>query len=1027
MEETIPSLRHANQEQELVMSPKGRRVVVLLLAAFVALLPSAASAQLERSGTGWSQHVDASGYLLNEYGGCCLDSASIQPYEPFLAPELTGRLDFNPQFTGPTVFVQATADLRGELKSFGRVLGAMAASGSVTMKDTLFVPMGPVYTFHLSLDGEIAYPAFVAAVDFFFGDLTVAGCATADGQTVSSGPVPEGPFTKDLTLVCPTAGLPPLADGTVALAYIAFLGARSPGGGFNAGVAFPNVYVGAKGNLLDPTSLDPFTAKISVEVPAGLAISSASGAFEHSIVGPTVVTDAGPGYWRFEEGAAGTFAAETGSILDSSGSARNGTPSGNPLYWWDVPASTVPLTGAPNARSLQFDGMNDQLYFPSTFLFHAAGDATLEFWLNFNPTTHQSLFWTRADNTDVNRFNIFVNGDGTFGFDYRSPSGVLHTLVPPGNASVLIQPNTWTHMAIARSGNVYSVYEDGTLMTTAMDAAPDLPNAIGWTIAGREGYRFRGLIDEVRASLAALKPSEFLDAAAISDKTAPVIEATISPSPTASGWNPGPVLIEWFVTDPESGIASRTGCDKEYYPSDTTGTTFTCTATNGVGLPASQSVVIKIDSTPPIVTPHVSPAPNAAGWSQPDVLVTWEITDPESGPRAFSGCHSAVFGDVFTGGTSVGCEVWNGAGLQTTKSVLIKMDVSAPAIDASVSPLPNDRGWNTSDVRLSWHVSDPESGVSSVSGCDAIFFPADTTGETFKCSATNGASMLASKSVVVKIDRTPPVLKAIFTPPPNADGWNHTPVKVRWPLTDAESGIRGGNCSLNDEVFGDGLETILCYAENNAGLKTSLTTSIKVDTTGPIIQPQVFPPPNERGWNSTPVTVSWTVVDPESGVPPNQCESTQYTANTNGTTVTCTATNTAGAKTSQSVTVKIDMTPPEISCSANPSVLWPPNNTMVPVRTNVDVTDTLSGTVSGSVFGLRPFTLTSVETSEPDSGWMTGFTDVRPTIGTLKAARAGSGSGRTYTLTYKGFDLAGNSSTCRATVLVPRKPTLQRP
>jgi hypothetical protein len=200
------------------------------------------------------------------------------------------------------------------------------------------------------------------------------------------------------------------------------------------------------------------------------------------------------GLWRFEEGVANTVATGTGSILDSSGSGDNGTPSGGPIYRADVPPS-----GTAGALSLQIDGDDDQVAFSSMFPFHLPGDAMLDFWVRYTGDHHQSVFWSRFGGEDRNRFNIFVNGNGTFGFDYRSPSGVLHKLVGEANKGIPIPFNTWTHLVITRSGTHYSLYVNGGLVATADDASPDLPTFVGWTISGNDD-RFQGLVDEVRFS-----------------------------------------------------------------------------------------------------------------------------------------------------------------------------------------------------------------------------------------------------------------------------------------------------------------------------------------------------------------------------------------------------------------------------------------------------------------------------------------------------------------------------------------------
>lgn len=107
-----------------------------------------------------------------------------------------------------------------------------------------------------------------------------------------------------------------------------------------------------------------------------------------------------------------------------------------------------------------------------------------------------------------------------------------------------------------------------------------------------------------------------------------------------------------------------------------------------------------------------------------------------------------------------------------------------------------------------------------------------------------------------------------------------------------------------------------------------------------------------------------------------------------------------------------DTTPPTVACSATPNVLWPPNNKLVPVSTQVTVADDGSGPAG--------FTLVSVASNEGDiasesKGWAPGTPD---TSGYLQASRSGSGNGRIYTLTYQGTDNAGNAANCQTTVTV---------
>jgi CSLREA domain-containing protein len=114
-----------------------------------------------------------------------------------------------------------------------------------------------------------------------------------------------------------------------------------------------------------------------------------------------------------------------------------------------------------------------------------------------------------------------------------------------------------------------------------------------------------------------------------------------------------------------------------------------------------------------------------------------------------------------------------------------------------------------------------------------------------------------------------------------------------------------------------------------------------------------------------------------------------------------------------------DTTPPEVTCSASPSRLKPPNHKLVDIRANVEVTDE-----DGS--GPNGFRLVSVTSSQPDSGLASddvpndiqGWTLGDGSSGLLRAERYGDP--RVYTLTYEGEDVAGDATECDATVTVPK-------
>ncbi len=83
------------------------------------------------------------------------------------------------------------------------------------------------------------------------------------------------------------------------------------------------------------------------------------------------------------------------------------------------------------------------------------------------------------------------------------------------------------------------------------------------------------------------------------DATPPVIAAQIVGTMGNNGWYISSVNVNWSVTDPDSGIASSTGCGSTVLTTTTPGTALTCTARNGAGLSKSVSTTIRIDLTSP--------------------------------------------------------------------------------------------------------------------------------------------------------------------------------------------------------------------------------------------------------------------------------------------------------------------------------------------------------------------------------------------------------------------------------------------
>ena len=139
------------------------------------------------------------------------------------------------------------------------------------------------------------------------------------------------------------------------------------------------------------------------------------------------------------------------------------------------------------------------------------------------------------------------------------------------------------------------------------------------------------------------------------------------------------------------------------------------------------------------------------------------------------------------------------------------------------------------------------------------------------------------------------------------------------------------------------------------------------------------------------------------------------------TKVTFTAEDDKGNKSNCAAYVTVEDTkPPTIDVTLSRNALWPPNHKWAPIKADVEVTD---------VCDPNPvFVLTSITSNEPENG--TGDGDTAPDItgaglGTddldfsLRSERAGTGSGRVYTVIYTVTDGSGNSASDTAYVTVP--------
>jgi DNA-binding beta-propeller fold protein YncE len=256
------------------------------------------------------------------------------------------------------------------------------------------------------------------------------------------------------------------------------------------------------------------------------------------------------------------------------------------------------------------------------------------------------------------------------------------------------------------------------------------------------------------------------------------------------------------------------------------GTTHVTLTVTNVALTSTSSVDITVrDTLPPVTTAIITGTRGTNDWYVSDVNISLTATDAcvkeihysvDSIETVVPG-GSASFALVSEGTHSVSFyAVDNVNHIETPPHQLqIKIDKTLPKITPVPNLLPNANGWNNTDVTITFTCSDAVSGIVSC--------PTPTT-VTTECApqnitgtAVDAAGNTATVSVVVKIDKTPPLITTFYTTstPPNA-GYTVSD-NCSGMASDSASGPTGGNTN------GTAVYTYTVNAADKAGNTAALT------------------------------------------------------------------------------------------------------------------------------------------------------------------------------------------------------------
>jgi hypothetical protein len=228
------------------------------------------------------------------------------------------------------------------------------------------------------------------------------------------------------------------------------------------------------------------------------------------------------------------------TATDSSGNNQHATLVNGPTW-----------VAGQSGNAINLDGSDDYLSMPIGVV-SGLDDFTIASWVRLNTTGSWRRLFDFGTGTSVNMFLTPQSGSNTFRFAITTSGASSEQQI---NGSSPLPTGTWTHVAVTKSGNVGTLYVNGTAVGTNSNMTLS-PSSLGNTNnnwIGRSQYSgdayLDGQVDDFRIYNRPLSASEVSDLAVGGDPTptatatatdeatatpTPTDEATSTPTPTAT-------------------------------------------------------------------------------------------------------------------------------------------------------------------------------------------------------------------------------------------------------------------------------------------------------------------------------------------------------------------------------------------------------------------------------------------------------------------------------------------------------------
>ncbi|MDF2752206.1 MAG: Neogenin, partial [Gaiellaceae bacterium] len=238
--------------------------------------------------------------------------------------------------------------------------------------------------------------------------------------------------------------------------------------------------------------------------------------------------------------------------------------------------------------------------------------------------------------------------------------------------------------------------------------------------------------------------------------------------------------------------------------------------------------------------------------------------DTMSGLAGCSADHNHTSGN--TTGTPINGFCTDRAGNRTDATYTLKYDTTAPTLVPDPVPDPNAAGWHRQALTIKFPGTDGTSGIASCTA-DRNHTTGDTTGTPINGFCTDHAGNRTDATYTLKYDASPPELTPVPSREPDRNDWYNRELTVRFPGTDATSGIATCTADQRYSTPDSTAASVPGLCTDQAGNTTARAFGFKYDDTAPLVTGAVAQrPPEPSGWYVRPVTFDFVGSDALAGI-----------------------------------------------------------------------------------------------------------------------------------------------------------------